>query len=465
MLASPKLVNHFLADYGPPLLDPFCGGGSIPLEAQRLGLRAYAADLNPVAVLITKALVEIPPKFAGMPPVNPEWQRKSREQKTATVWKGARGLAEDVRYYGKWMRDEAKKRIGYLYPTAKITKEVAKDRPDLKGYLGRDLTVVAWLWARTIVCPNPACRARAPMLRSFWLCRKKGKEVVLQPHIRQSRKTVHFSIARSTTVPKETSNRTGARCLYCQTVIKKPQLRETASTNGLTTIPLAAVCDGGKERLYVPFTRTRAVAAVNTALVGIYSDIGRHISRRATDEESGCATVESVAEAIHDRYPAMRGHSGPQPLADEAILRDLANQPVIQSQSRNPLKIGRVVGHEGQAVLQSDGGDHQVCRGHGYALLQQRPPDLTELLRTERIEIQYLDFLTQVGNQRQQPTCLRVPVGPGVQLGQRDAGDSQLAGILNKPVRQDRRTPHVGGTDVRVEQEVHRSSNCGASGR
>src|SRR5579883_3001105 len=136
----------------PPLLDPFCGGGSIPLEAQRLGLEAHASDLNPVAVLINKALIEIPPKFAGCPPVNPE----SREKYLHKEWKGAEGLAEDVRYYGKWMRDEAWKRIGHLYPKVTLPKE----------YGGGEATVIAWIWARTVKCPNPACRTQMPLIRS-----------------------------------------------------------------------------------------------------------------------------------------------------------------------------------------------------------------------------------------------------------------------------------------------------------
>ncbi len=123
-LPTAEVVDAFLAAHAPPVLDPFCGGGSIPLEAQRLGLRAYASDLNPVPVLITKALIEIPPKFAGRPPVNPEWQNKSAQEKAITQWQGAQGLAEDVRYYGKWMRDAAEKRIGHLYPKVKITQEM-----------------------------------------------------------------------------------------------------------------------------------------------------------------------------------------------------------------------------------------------------------------------------------------------------------------------------------------------------
>jgi putative DNA methylase len=176
-LPPAEIVNAFLAKHAPPVLDPFCGGGSIPLEAQRLGLRAYASDLNPVPVLITKALIEIPPKFAGRPPVNPDWQKKSKEEKAATVWHDAQGLAADVRYYGQWMRDEAEKRIGHLYPTVKITKEMAKDRPDLKEYVGEELTVIAWLWARTVASPNPVCKgAHVPLVSSLMLSTKEGKK-------------------------------------------------------------------------------------------------------------------------------------------------------------------------------------------------------------------------------------------------------------------------------------------------
>src|SRR5881396_1279718 len=132
----------------PAFHDPFAGGGSLPLEAQRLGLEAYASDLNPVAVLICKAMIEIPPKFAGRPPVNPE--SRSEQRLMAKTWRGAQGLAEDVRYYGRWMRDEAEKRIGHLYPKVEITADMAESRPDLKPYVGKSLTVIAWLWARTV---------------------------------------------------------------------------------------------------------------------------------------------------------------------------------------------------------------------------------------------------------------------------------------------------------------------------
>ena len=166
----------------PAFHDPFAGGGSLPLEAQRLGLEAYASDLNPVAVLINKAMIEIPPKFAGRPPVNPESRKNS--DLIAREWKGAQGLAEDVRYYGKWMRDEAEKRIGHLYPKIEVTPEMAKGRPDLKPYVGKKLTVIAWLWARTVKSPNPAfANVDVPLASTFMLSTKEGKEAYVEPVI------------------------------------------------------------------------------------------------------------------------------------------------------------------------------------------------------------------------------------------------------------------------------------------
>jgi putative DNA methylase len=164
----------------PAFHDPFAGGGALPLEAQRLGLESYASDLNPVAVLINKAMIEIPPKFAGQPPVNPE--ARGDKNLFAKDWKGAQGLAEDVRYYGQWMRNEAEKRIGHLYPKIEITAEVAKDRPDLKKYAGQSLTVIAWLWARTVKSPNPAfTHSDVPLVSTFMLSDKKGKEAFVEP--------------------------------------------------------------------------------------------------------------------------------------------------------------------------------------------------------------------------------------------------------------------------------------------
>jgi len=167
----------------PAFHDPFAGGGALPLEAQRLGLEAHASDLNPVAVLINKAMIEIPPKFAGQPPVNPA-AREEAKHGQLRAWRGAQGLAEDVRYYGQWMRGEAEKRIGHLYPQMEITAEMVAERPDLKKYEGRKLTVIAWLWARTVKSPNPAfANVDVPLASTFMLSTKPGKEAYVEPVI------------------------------------------------------------------------------------------------------------------------------------------------------------------------------------------------------------------------------------------------------------------------------------------
>ena len=178
----PRADELFNRDKLPAFHDPFAGGGSLPLEAQRLGLEAHASDLNPVAVLINKAMIEIPPKFAGKPPVNPESRGEARL--TDKTYRGAEGLAEDVRYYGQWMRDEAERRIGHLYPKVLVTEEMAADRLDLEPYVGRELTVIAWLWARTVKSPNPAfADVDVPLVSPFALSKKKGKEAWLEPMV------------------------------------------------------------------------------------------------------------------------------------------------------------------------------------------------------------------------------------------------------------------------------------------
>src|SRR6266702_2144277 len=184
----------------PPVLDPFCGGGSIPLEAQRLGLEVYAGDLNPVAVLITKALVEIPPKFAGRVPVNPE----AKKSLLGSDWHGAQGLADDIRYYGKWMRDEAERRIGHLYPKVTLPKE----------YGGGEATVIAWLWVRTVICPNPACGAHMPLTSKWWLSKKKGKEAWVEPQVDYGTTppTIRYVVTTGKGKPQDgTVNRQGVR--------------------------------------------------------------------------------------------------------------------------------------------------------------------------------------------------------------------------------------------------------------
>jgi putative DNA methylase len=256
-LPDAAAVDSFLAEHAPPVLDPFCGGGSIPLEAQRLGLRAYASDLNPVAVLITKALIEIPTRFAGREPVNPDWQSKSPQEKALVQWHGAQGLAEDVRYYGKWMRDEAEKRIGHLYPKVKITAEMATDRPGLKEYVGQELTVIAWVWARTVASPNPACRAaHVPLVRSFWLSTKKGKEAYVRPALDRAKSSYRFEVYVSRpggdfNPSKGTVGRTGGVCLLSGTPISLDYIRTQGRAGRIAARLMAIVLEGQNRRVYL----------------------------------------------------------------------------------------------------------------------------------------------------------------------------------------------------------------------
>ncbi len=243
----------------PAFHDPFAGGGSLPLEAQRLGLESYASDLNPVAVLINKAMIEIPPKFAGKPPVNPEAQK----DKTlfARKWRGAQGLAEDVRYYGKWMRDEAEKRIGHLYPEVEVSEEMAKERPDLKKYVGRKLTVIAWLWARTVKSPNPAfAQVDVPLASTFMLSNKVGKEACIVPVIAGG--TYRFTIKKGTPEnadmakngTKSGGSHSAFLCLMSGTPMPFDYIRSEAKAGRMGVRLMAVVCEGDRIRVYLPPT-------------------------------------------------------------------------------------------------------------------------------------------------------------------------------------------------------------------
>ena len=237
---KPAEVLAYLAKHAPPVYDPFCGGGSIPLEAQRLGLEAHASDLNPVPVLINKALIEIPPKFAGKPPVNPESRKKFGNTGT---WKGAAGLAEDIRYYGQWMRDEAEKRIGHLYPKVKLPKE----------YGGGEATVIAWLWARTVASPNPAAKgAHVPLARSFWLATRSGKKAWVEPIVDQSTMTYRFQVRTGDGEPRSgTVNRNGGVCLLTGSPMPLEYIRTEGKAARMRTRLMAMVVESSGGRIYV----------------------------------------------------------------------------------------------------------------------------------------------------------------------------------------------------------------------
>ena len=248
----PRAAELFDPDKLPAFHDPFAGGGAIPLEAQRLGLEAYASDLNPVAVLINKAMIEIPPKFSGKPPVNPD-ARKGRGS-VGAQWKGAAGLAEDVRYYGKWMRDEAEKRIGYLYPKIEVTAEMAEERPDLKPYVGRKLTVIAWLWARTVKSPNPAfANVDVPLASTFLLSTKKGKEAYVEPVPEDG--GYRFTV-KAGKPPESAKNGTkiargSFRCLFSDVPIQYEYIDGEANSGRMGERLMAVVAQGERSRVYL----------------------------------------------------------------------------------------------------------------------------------------------------------------------------------------------------------------------
>ena len=263
----PRAAELFSPDALPAFHDPFAGGGALPLEAQRLGLEAHASDLNPVAVLINKAMIEIPPKFAGQAPVNPA----SREEKglIERVWKGAQGLAEDVRYYGQWMRDEAERRIGHLYPQVEIAEEMVRERPDLKRYKGRKLTVIAWLWARTVKSPNPAFAAvDVPLASTFMLSTKKGKEAYVEPVIegRGYRFAVKVGTPEDVDAAKRGTKAGGSGspflCLMSGTPMPFDYLRSEAKSGRMGARLMTIVAEGGdRGRVYLtPTSEHEAVA-------------------------------------------------------------------------------------------------------------------------------------------------------------------------------------------------------------
>ena len=234
-----------MGDELPPLLDPFAGGGAIPLEAQRLGLEAYAQDLNPVAVTINKAMIEIPPLFAGKAAVNPE----SRSRLNIDSWVGNNGLAADVEYYGAWMKEEAARRIGHLYPKVRVPAEQG----------GGEATVIAWLWARTVKCPNPACGHEAILVRSFDLSRKKGKEWHVEPHCEGGE--VRFEFAPGKATQDGTVNRRGATCVHCGAPVAFDHIREESREGRMGAKLMAVIAEGQRGRIYIAPDEAQMAAA------------------------------------------------------------------------------------------------------------------------------------------------------------------------------------------------------------
>ena len=245
---EPDAVLEYLNRRAQPIYDPFCGGGSIPLEAQRLGLHAVGSDLNPVAVLITKALIELPPQFANRPPVNPDADpmglavgkgKRARQ----IPWRGAAGLAADVRYYGRQMREMAYAKIGHLYPQVQL--------PD-----GGAATVIAWLWARTVPCPNPACGVAMPLMTTFQASKKRGNEHWMWPEVDREAKTVSFTVhnrrpTQNVVAVDRTVTRNGAVCIACQGAVTLEYVRQQARAGSMGEVMTAVVAEGDRKRLFL----------------------------------------------------------------------------------------------------------------------------------------------------------------------------------------------------------------------
>jgi putative DNA methylase len=266
----PQATELFDSDKLPGLHDPFAGGGAIPLEAQRLGLEAYASDLNPVAVLINKAMIEIPPKFAGRPPVSrmKSCQEAKKELDLEREWPGATGLAEDVRYYGAWMREEAKKRIGHLYPPVEITAEIAKERPDLKPLVGRKLTVIAWLWARTVKSPNPAfSHVDVPLVASFVLSNKASQEAYLKLNISGESYTFSLQLGKPPASALDGTKAPGRganfRCCLSEAPISGDYIKQEGKAGRIGQRLIAMVAEGDRGRIFLAPTADMEAVATN----------------------------------------------------------------------------------------------------------------------------------------------------------------------------------------------------------
>ena len=230
----------------PEFLDPFAGGGALPLEAQRLGLVSHAADLNPIPVTLNRAMIDIPARFCGQKPVHPGVSMNQQVE-----WARATGLAEDVRYYANMMREMAKERIGQNYPDVEVSS----------GGTKRTATPIAYIWARTVTCPNPACRCETPLVRSFWLSKKKRHRAYIEPVIGNG--TIEYQVRSESNgwtafsdVLDGTVGRKGAHCLHCNSPISLDYIRAESREVGLGTQLMAVVAESpfGAGRWYMDGT-------------------------------------------------------------------------------------------------------------------------------------------------------------------------------------------------------------------
>lgn len=250
--SHPQAAELFNPDVLPEFHDPFAGGGAIPLEAQRLGLDTFASDLNPVAVMINKAMIEIAPRFSGLPPIGPS-RAEDMQAQIHEDWSGCKGLALDVRRYGAWMREQAALRIGHLYPTISISERMAADRPEIKHLIGTRVTVIAWIWARTVKSANPAYSSVSiPLVKSFWISTKAGKSAWVEPIVDRIGGDYSFKVRTEGSPSLEkTVGRKGVHCLMSDSPISLNYVRAEAKAGRMGQRLMAIVVEGPSGRLYL----------------------------------------------------------------------------------------------------------------------------------------------------------------------------------------------------------------------
>jgi putative DNA methylase len=319
----------------PPVLDPFCGGGSIPLEAQRLGLTAYGSDLNPIAVLITKGLIEIPPTFADRAPVHPDARRGVGG---TGVWTGAGGLAEDVRRYGAWMRDEAERRLGNIYPKVRLPKE----------YGGSEATVIAWLWARTVTCPNPACGAGAPLVNDWLISNRRASRWFVRPIVDRQRKAVSFAVETGATqVTSPTIGRAGGRCIVCNQAFPLSHVRAEGMAGRLTATMLAIVADGPLGRIYVAPTPEHTSTASTEAPTGLLTTplpeaaLGFRVQGYGITEHRQLFTNRQLL--LLDELARLAPLAGDRAQSDAVALTDGDEGSRLNAGGRGPIAYGEAI--------------------------------------------------------------------------------------------------------------------------
>jgi len=351
--SHPQAAELFNPEKLPAFHDPFAGGGALPLEAQRLGLESYASDLNPVAVTINKAMIEIPPKFAGRAPVGPAPEMNGKKSADLFVkqWQGAQGLAEDVRRYGAWMRAEAEKRIGHLYPKIEVTPDMAKEREDLKPLVGQSLTVIAWLWARTVQSPNPAfSHAAVPLASTFILSSKAGKEAYVQPVVEGD--SYRFTVKVGTPPESAKGGTTAGKraafiCLLSKSPIDYNYIRAEGKAGRMGQRLMAIVAEGVRGRVYLEPTAEQVAIAesapstwrpevalhgkcrVNVSNYGldVYGDL--FTPRQLVALTTFSDLVQEAIEKCHQDYLA--AHSSPSPVKERGLGGEVKHYGITQS--------------------------------------------------------------------------------------------------------------------------------------